>query len=415
MHICRNRRLGGGQPEELTALAGRVMRLAVAFSLTILAGCASPGVPLPPSLKLPEVVDDLAVTRVGDQVRLHWTTPAKTTDGRAFTGAITAEICRETVAAPPPATQVQGASAAAPPCSPVARLAVKPGASESADPLPTSLTAAPARLLAYRVQLRNSRGRTAGPSAAVFTASGPAPDPVQGLRGKASKQGAELEWRAVGASVDAVELDRTAVEPPVEPAAGGKIGAAPKPPAEARFLARGGVAAGAAAAGGGAGAGDAGGAIDRTAQTGTTYRYTAQRVRTVLPGGHRVEVRSLPSATVTVAMLDVFPPDPPTGLVASPGFVGGEPGSQALDHTPRPAIDLSWEPAIEPRVAGYRVYRREGEGTARRLSSELIPVPAYRDLTVEAGRRYTYRVTAVDGAGNESALSGEATESAPAK
>jgi len=244
---------------------------------------------------------------------------------------------------------------------------------------------------------------------------------VEGLRGKPSKQGAVLEWQAAGASADAVELDRIAVEPPPAPApeSRSELGAARKPPAEARFLAGGAAAEGAATAGGGAGAGDAGGAIDRTAQTGTTYRYTAQRVRTVLLGGHSLEVRGLPSATVTVPMPDIFPPDPPTGLVASPGFVGGEPGSQAPDQTPeqtpRPAIDLSWEPAIEPRVAGYRVYRREGEGTARRLNSELVPVPAYRDLTVEAGRRYTYRVTALDGAGNESAPSGEATESAPAK
>jgi fibronectin type 3 domain-containing protein len=47
----------------------------------------------------------------------------------------------------------------------------------------------------------------------------------------------------------------------------------------------------------------------------------------------------------------------------------------------------------------------------------LLPTPAVRDTSVQAGHRYWYTVTAVDRAGNESALSApvaiRVTQSAP--
>ena len=423
-----------------------------ALGLALLSGCASPGPPLPPSLKLPEVVTGLTASRVGDEVRLHWTTPSRTTDKLLIAGPIEAEICRENLAAAAPATAVKGGQSAAPgakknagtaPCSPVVlRKRVTPGASEAVDALPAELTAAPARLLAYRVQLRNAAGRTAGASAAVFAASGPAPQPVEELRGKATKAGVVLEWRAEAGEAEAIEVDRSLLQPPTATAAAtsttttagsdaerksGLPGVA-KEPSELRFRAGGGL-------------GDAGGTIDSTAQIGHAYRYTAQRVRTVVLGGQRLEVRSVPSVEVTVAVRDVFPPEAPVGLVAVPGFAGepsmgqapGQSAGQAGEHNmgrveeqipgqageqaPRPAIDLSWEPDLEPRVAGYRVYRRDLDGDAasvwKQLGSELVPMAAYRDLSVVAGRRYAYRVTAVSAAGNESAPSDAVVETAP--
>jgi fibronectin type 3 domain-containing protein len=100
-------------------------------------------------------------------------------------------------------------------------------------------------------------------------------------------------------------------------------------------------------------------------------------------------------------MKDVFPPETPAGLLAVLSFAGGQVA----------AIDLSWEPNMEPRIAGYRVYRRdlggEGAGSWRLLTAEVLPVVAYRDLSVAAGMRYAYRVTAVSGAGVESTPSAE--------
>jgi hypothetical protein len=391
---------------------------------------------------------------MGDQVTLRWTTPERTTDKLLISGPITAEICRETIAAGPavnrPAaaqgsTRSSGGNAVPAPCSPVVeRVQVQPGESEEVDPLPPTLSSGPARLLAYQVQLLNAAGRTAGASPAVYAASGPAPLPVEGLQGHATKAGAMLEWKAEvqgtgnreqGAAGGAtVELERTTVEAAADagpgPAAAAQrkgvgLTGAPKDPVEVRFR------VGAAATGAVNGAVDAGGTIDRTAEIGHTYRYSAQRVASVVLGGQTLEVRSVTSAEVTVPVQDVFPPDAPEGLVAvpefsypsaqgSPGTAGeGESGKPAKDLAIDLAIDLSWEPNMEARIAGYRVYRRDLDGDApdmwRQLDAEPVAVAAYLDLTVTAGHRYAYRVTAVSGAGHESAPSAEAMETAPAQ
>jgi hypothetical protein len=389
---------------------GRAVHIAFLVLGMGLAGCASPGPPQPPSLKLPEIVSvtSLTATRVGSEVRLHWTTPTRTTDKLLIAGPITAEICRDTVQSAN-STQNPRRNPALPPCSVIAHVQVTPGPSDSVDPLPPALISGPARLLAYRVQLKNAAGRTAGPSPAVFAASGPVPQPIENWRGRPSKLGAVLEWKSEPANTESIELDRTLVESPAEAAAPKTNAAddshrnsllgAQKDPRESRLRVD-------ATAGG---AVDAGGTIDRSARIGHSYRYTAQRVRTVAVGGQTLEVRSVPTAEVTVTMREDFPPDAPTGLVAAPGFTGEEAAR-------RPAIDLSWEPNTEPRIAGYRVYRRDAEQQAwQQLDSSLVAVAAYRDSTVVAGHRYAYRVTAVNVAGIESPHSEEVLETAPAE
>jgi hypothetical protein len=71
------------------------------------------------------------------------------------------------------------------------------------------------------------------------------------------------------------------------------------------------------------------------------------------------------------------------------------------------AVELTWEPLEDPGVAGYHVYRRP-EGESETL---LTPVPIeeaqYSDDSVEEGRGYFYRVTAVDAYLNESPRSAE--------
>jgi fibronectin type 3 domain-containing protein len=102
---------------------------------------------------------------------------------------------------------------------------------------------------------------------------------------------------------------------------------------------------------------------------------------------------------------DIFPPAVPTGLAAVAS--AGENGSET-------AIDLSWQPVTENDLAGYAVYRREGEGEWQRISPAPPQVPpAFHDPQVQPGRTYRYAVTAIDQGGHESARSVAAEETVP--
>jgi fibronectin type 3 domain-containing protein len=75
---------------------------------------------------------------------------------------------------------------------------------------------------------------------------------------------------------------------------------------------------------------------------------------------------------------------------------------------------VSWQPVAEADLAGYAVYRREGDGAWQRISpaAPLVP-PAFRDAQVQPGHTYHYAVSAVGQNGHESARSEEAEESVP--
>jgi hypothetical protein len=81
---------------------------------------------------------------------------------------------------------------------------------------------------------------------------------------------------------------------------------------------------------------------------------------------------------------DVFPPDPPEGLLV----LAEEGGNR-----------LIWNPCLARDLAGYRVFARDAEGEWRRLADGLTD-PAFVDTGAPRGRRYA--VSAVDAAGNES-------------
>jgi fibronectin type 3 domain-containing protein len=86
----------------------------------------------------------------------------------------------------------------------------------------------------------------------------------------------------------------------------------------------------------------------------------------------------------------------------------------ARENGAAPAIDLSWQPNTEPDLAGYIVYRREGDGEWQRISpAQQVVGPGFHDPNVTAGHTYKYAVTAIDREGHESALSAEAEETVP--
>lgn len=361
----------------------------------VLAGCASPGQPKPPSLHLVQVVDDLSAQRVGAHVHLHWTTPALTSDNLPVAAHLVAVICRQSGNAADPRT----------PCATVFRLPVSPGPSQVEDVLPPTLTSGPAALLSYRVEILNAAGRSAGRSAETFAASGAAPPPVEGLVATPVRRGVRLTWRQQPAAAS-IDLDR--VEAGVAtPAGAAKVQArkhsALSPPASSAET---------HLSAGSPGEPDAGGTIDRSVQKGVTYSYIAQRVQSANVETHTVTVRSDPSTLVTVKVLDTFPPEPPVGLEAAPG--GAE--TPSIDLSWQLSRQLSWQPEGEVDLAGYNVYRadvhpdRSSPGPWRRLNSATVAIPAFEDTSVSAGVRYAYRITAVDIDHNESAPGNEVQE-----
>lgn len=79
------------------------------------------------------------------------------------------------------------------------------------------------------------------------------------------------------------------------------------------------------------------------------------------------------------------------------------------------SVDLSWTASSSSDVVAYRVYRSTsaidstgGPGGLTPLAEVSASATSYTDASVEPGQYY-YRLTAVDGAGNESDFSAEAT------
>ncbi|MGH9397185.1 MAG: fibronectin type III domain-containing protein [Terriglobia bacterium] len=123
---------------------------------------------------------------------------------------------------------------------------------------------------------------------------------------------------------------------------------------------------------------------------GTTYLYKVRAIFSL--DGYTAETAD--SIPVEITPRPVFPPPAPQGLTAV--FTGK-------------AVELIWEPDVEPDIAGYNVYRQAAGEPARRLNQQLLRTPVFTDSAVAAGARYNYWVTALDLENNESKASSEAS------
>ncbi len=340
-----------------------------------LAGCGTPGAPQPPSLDLPDRVTDLSATRTGNTVALTWTMPKKNTDKLLLKGNVDTRVCRK-----------EGTG----PCEAVGGdLWLAPGAHGGFDDgLPPALASGAGRVLSYFVELKNRNGRSAGSSNAAVVAAGEAPPPVTDLTATMRKAGVVLSWKPEGADME-VRVERKLLTPPAAKPKESLLGL-PAEPLEQTLLVE---------------AGAHGHALDRSIRVSETYEYRAQRVDRVNAAGQMLELDGEFSAPVRVETLDVFPPGVPTGLAAV---------ATESENGKGPAIDLSWQPDTEPDLAGYIVYRREGNGAWQRISpAQPVVGPAFHDARAEPGHTYHYAVSAIDRSGHESARSAEAEETVP--
>ena len=97
-----------------------------------------------------------------------------------------------------------------------------------------------------------------------------------------------------------------------------------------------------------------------------------------------------PKSTVErITSTDFAPPAPPSGLKVT-----------SLDSTDRTAT-LKWSASPDADISGYRVYRQDGD-SPRAPVTALLFAPLFVDLTVPVEDTFSYSVTGIDLAGNES-------------
>ncbi|MGA9672718.1 MAG: fibronectin type III domain-containing protein [Terracidiphilus sp.] len=368
--------------------------LAASFPVCIaicifLSGCGTPGAPMPPTLNLPAPVTNLAAVRAGNQVTLTWKMPKKSTDKLLLKGDIPVHICRK---------ENSGA------CVPVpANLIFAPEATGTfTEDLPPALTTGDPRVLTYFVELINKNGRSAGLSNPAVALAGQAPTPVANFSAKVIKAGVVLRWTPDNAS-EAIRLHRKLLSP--QPASQDKQNpaSAPPEPLEQNLLVDPAEQTEQTSNQAPSRAPDR--ALDKDIRFGQVYEYRAQRVARITVEGKTLELSGPFSDPIRVEVRDIFPPATPTGLAAVATLA--QPGVET-------AIDLSWQPVTDTDLAGYAVYRREGDSPWQRITpAQPIVAPGFHDNHVQPGHTYHYAVTAIDQDGHESPRSAETEETVP--
>ena len=384
-------------------------------------GCASPGPPKPPSLGLPRPVSDVTAVRSGDEVTLRFNLPALSTDGQPLRDAnLNGSLCR----------QLGSAGKCVPVDTAQTRLPL-PSPSHSTAPviwtdtLPATLLSGSPRPIAYRIELRNSSGRSGGPSDPIYAAAGAAPSPVAQLRADPMRLGIALHWTSLPGAGE-VLLDRatpvpgtalsktSAVQDKSLSASGNRTQvrkgrhkkAAQPGPRKTRAEAS---VPGLVTLQAAPGDPSASYTVDATAAEGVPYTYSAFRRQIVQLGGRTLELRSASSEPVAVTWRDIYPPAVPQGLTALGYKVPASNRSTGAAEKTTFAVDLVWHPVNDARLAGYRVYRQtlnpSGTPVAARelLVASPVTTPGFHDSSASATGCYRYSVTAIDPKGNESA------------
>ncbi|HVJ04545.1 MAG TPA: hypothetical protein VM578_02605 [Candidatus Saccharimonadales bacterium] len=346
--------------------------------LALAAGCASPGAPQPPSLRLPVAVDNLSAARKGGRVILTWSPPTETTDHQPMRWATTTRICRVVNRFPinecgEPVKEINTSEL----------VSVAPGAKRPTvsfeDVLPSELMGTQNQAT-YAVVVLNKRGRSAGLSNQVRAPLVQTAPPPEKLRATLDAKGPLLEWDVLSAPLNPSGI---AYRLRIYRRATGKTDFAlatelpyHSGPGEAR---------------------------DSNFDWEQEYDYKITSVTVLAVAGRpAMEVEGDDSVPVHLIVHDVFPPLVPSGLQAVFSSVGQ-----------KPFIDLTWAPNTESDLAGFVVYRRTAASAFAAVSGSIIKAPAWRDNDVHAGQKYYYAVAAIDLRGNQSAKSAPAEESVP--
>ena len=361
----------------------RSTAIAVA-SACLLSACGAQGPPRPPRVEKPERVTDLAVRQVGRALVLTFTLPTLAADGQGLSKPLEIEIFRTVTPAGQKPAAITGAGAPGTQLPPgdVARY-TRDERIEYPSPLSEqefSRSAGSTVSFAVRGLTRGFRGRpllaevSNTASATLLDVSGP----VEGLEVQTTEHALDLRWTAPGRTLTGGASGNLAGYHVYKSKTG-------KPDSFEQ------VAETADAA-----------YQDHEFLFDRTYCY---KVRAVFKqAGQTAESEDSKPAVVTPH--DIFPPATPAGLTGL--YTAG-------------AVELIWTANSEPDLAGYNVYRRDESGPApgtgpaapQKLNHEFVGTPIFRDTSIEPRHKYSYRVTAVDLAKNESPPSAEVEVEVP--
>jgi hypothetical protein len=366
----------------------KILELPVCLIILFLlpAGCAAPGAPIARQPAVAQGVNDLAAQQKGTSVVLTFTLPKETVQGQPLAKLPQIEVYRQFLA-----SAVTAGQAAQPPAPEQLIFTVAPQTEAQYQDgnrlrIPTPLADSDVAAhfgenAVYMVRTRIS-ARESGDSNLAEVRILPAPAPIDDMHAQVTESSIALSWTAVEAPVTHT-LGTAAIRYRVYRAQDSAV--------KSSAVSAGGTAQDTSAL-----------AYTLLGETvspafndakftfGLRYEYTVQSVAHYDAG----EVESEESKPLVVLPQDTFPPAAPEGLVGALVLAnGGE----------APHVDLSWAISPETDLAGYNVYRREAESESwSRVNSQSLLTPVFRDMSMVSGRRYLYRVTAVDRSGNES-------------
>jgi hypothetical protein len=347
------------------------------FACALAAGCAAPGDPTARHPVVPLTVTDLAAQQYGNAFALTFTLPARSMDHDPLAEPPTIEIYRTSL--PPGATPDKKTAwrlAYTIPSEQVDSY-LKAGHIVFHDPLTADdFARAAGSVVAYKVRTRAAKARASADSNMVAARIYPAPGAPRDVHVEVMESALIVTWAETAmpaaASSHSYHVYRAVLESgqtnPPQDLSQAKL----KAPLELE------------------GSSPSTEFRDSHFEFGIPYIYT---VRSVAQFGADT-VESTDSAPAIVTPRDVFPPAAPTSLEIAivPATL------QAPAY-----VELSWAISPEGDLAGYSVYRSDAENApGERVSTEILPSPTFRDISVQPGRRYYYRVTALDRSGNES-------------
>jgi len=384
-------------------LAGRLFLLsALGAVLPWALGCGKQGPPLPPLRAVPAPVKDLTVVQQGNRLLMSFSYPQVTPAGTALEGISAVEVFSASIPAPggtatpldpraftgvaKPIQKIMGADltaatagsrieislplpptaapTSAPPASTPPATTTPPAAGTTATPAPAT-PAAPAPLASYyAVRTYGREGDKSDLSNVSFVVPKAPPASPTRVTVTPRGDGVLVEWAPVEGAAAGYNIYRRNAQ---ERSSGKPVhtsGAQEKS------------------------------WLDNTARFGQSYIYSVTALAQATP-----VVESSVGSEHEVRYVDRFAPPPPTELVA-------------LAEARR--VRLVWRPSEADDLAGYLVYRRVGEtGAFVKVTQQPVVSAEFIDTAIAARQTYTYRVTAVDQAGNESAPGGEVRANVP--